>query len=460
MNIKLKFFLLILLCLSIFCFSCRKFLAIPAPKNQLLNSEVFTDSAGATDAVNGIYINIMQAFSLNIGSGGLTLYPGLSADELSPTSNVSDVTDFYRNEIAITNKINRASLWENAYHIIYLANACLEGLTQSKIKDVVKNQLIGEVMFMRGFMLFNLANLYGPIPLVLTTDYRKNEVLQRTSVDSVYAQLINDLTVARNLMSAKYPTPGRFRPNRFTASALLSKVCLYQKDWVNAEKNATEVIDAGIYNLEPDLDNVFLSTSHETIWKLSPVFPGVETWEGFFFVPAGSNVIPQYIISNTLLNAFEQGDERRQKWINKSTVNGTDYYYPYKYKLGCDSVSMPLEDYVVFRLSEQFLIRAEARAEFNDLSGATSDLNLIRNRAGLKNVNPADQESVLSAILHERQLELFCEWGNRWFDLKRTGKANDVLSLIKPGWDPHDTLYPVPQTELNSDPFLTQNPGY
>lgn len=460
MNTEYKLFLLVLLCLPIFCLSCRKFLDIPAPKNQLVNSEVFTDSADATDAVNGIYIYMMQPFSLNIGSGGLTLYPGLSADELSPTSNVPDVIDFYRNEIAVTNNLNRASLWENAYHILYLANACVEGLTQSKIQETVKNQLIGEAMFMRTFILFNLTNLYGPIPLVLTTDYHKNEVLQRTSADSVYFQLIKDLTVARNLMSAKYPTPGKFRPNKFTASALLSKLCLYQKNWANAEKYATEVIDAGIYRLEPNLDNVFLSGSHETIWKISSVFPGFETWEGYFFVPTASNIIPTYIISDTLLNAFEKGDERRQKWINKVSVNGTNYYYPYKYKFGYDSLSTPLEDYVVFRLSEQYLIRAEARAEQNDLIGSTSDLNLIRNRAGLPNTNPVDRESALSAILHERQLELFCEWGNRWFDLKRTGKANDVLSLSKPGWDPNDTLYPVPQTELNRDPFLTQNPGY
>ncbi len=451
---------MILLFLSILCFSCRKFLEIPAPKNQLFNSAVFTDSTDAADAVIGIYINMMQAFSLNICSGGLTLYPGLSADELFPTTNVPDITDFYRNEIAVTNNLNSSSLWANAYNILYQANACLEGLTEGNLPDGVKNQLIGEVKFTRAFILFNLTNLYGPIPLVLTTDYHKNEELPRTSTDSVYAQIITDLTNARNLMSASYPTAGRFRPNRFTAIALLSKVYLYQKDWANAEKNATEVIEAGVYNLNPNLNNVFLSGSSETIWGLSSVFPGLETWEGYFFIPARSNTIPPYIISDTLLNVFEKGDERRLKWIHKTTVNGTDYYYPYKYKLGYDGLSIPLEDYVVLRLADQYLIRAEARAEQNNLSGAASDLNLIRNRAGLQNANPPDQESMLSAVLHERQVEFFCEWGNRWFDIKRAGKANDVLSSIKPGWNSNDTLYPIPQTELNSNPFLTQNPGY
>lgn len=446
--------------LSIFYFSCKKFVEIPLPKNQLLSSAVFADSANATNAVIGIYINMIQAVSLNMASGGLTLYPALSADELYPTNNVTDENDFYRNEIDVNNSSNTSSLWMNAYGILYSANACLEGLANSNISTSVKNQLTGEAKFARALVLFNLTNLYGPIPLVISTDYHKNQVLRRSSSDTVFAQIVNDLTDAQNLLSPNYPTTGRFRPNRYTASALLSKVYLYRKNWVKAETKATEIIGAGIYSLEPDLNNVFLSGSSETIWKLSSVFPGVETWEGYFFLPVTASSVPSYVITDHLLNAFENGDKRKQDWLNKNTINGNDYYYPYKYKLGYDGLTIPLEDYVVFRLSEQYLIRAEARAQQDNLSGAIADLNLIRNRAGLQDTTFKDQASLLSAIRHERQVELFCEWGNRWFDLKRTGRASEVLSLIKPGWQAKDTLYPIPQTELTSNPFLTQNPGY
>lgn len=460
MNFKNRFVFLFLSGLSIFYFSCKKFVEIPLPKNQLLNSAVFADSANATGAVIGIYINMIQAVSLNIASGGLTLYPGLSADELYPTNNVTDENDFYKNEIDVNNGLNSTSLWMNGYSILYSANACLEGLANSNIPTAVKNQLTGEAKFARAFVLFNLTNLYGPIPLVTSTDYHKNQALRRSSPDTVYAQIINDLTDAQNLLSSNYPTTGRFRPNRYTASALLSKVYLYQKSWGKAEANATEIIDAGIYSLEPDLNHVFLSGSNETIWQLSSVFPGAETWEGYFFLPVAPGLMPSYVITGHLLNAFENGDKRKKDWLNKNTVNGNDYYYPYKYKLGYDGLTVPLEGYVVFRLSEQYLIRAEARAQQNNLSGAITDLNLIRNRAGLQDTTFTDQASLLSAIQHERQVELFCEWGNRWFDLKRTGTATEVLSLIKPGFQANGTLYPIPQTELNSNPFLTQNPGY
>ncbi len=433
---------------------------IPTPKNQLVNSTVFADSADATNAVVGIYINMMQAFSLNISSGGLTLYPGLSSDELYPTNNIVEENDFYKNEISITNSLNSSSLWSNAFSILYDADACLEGLTQSNIPNLVKNQLIGEAKFTRAFILFNLTNLYGPIPLVISTDYHKNQILPRSPSDTVYTQIINDLKDAQNLLLTSYPTAGRFRPNRFTATALLAKVNLYQRDWLGAEKNATQIIDAGLYSLEADLNNVFLTGSNETIWKLSSVIAGLETWEGYYFVPASSDQIPGYIITNNLLNAFENGDQRLIKWLNNNTVNGISYYYPYKYKLGYDGLSTPLEDYMVFRLAEQYLIRAEARANQNNLNGAIDDLNTIRNRAGLENTAASDQTSLLSAIQHERQVELFCEWGNRWFDLKRTDEATNILSPIKPDWQATDTLYPIPQTELNSNPFLSQNPGY
>ena len=90
------------------------------------------------------------------------------------------------------------------------------------------------------------------------------------------------------------------------------------------------------------------------------------------------------------------------------------------------------EFYVVLRLAEQYLIRAEARANNNDIVGAQNDINVIRNRAGLNNTSANDKASILNAIEHERQTELFAEWGNRWFDLKRTDRADMVLGSLKP----------------------------
>jgi len=107
-----------------------------------------------------------------------------------------------------------------------------------------------------------------------------------------------------------------------------------------------------------------------------------------------------------------------------------------------------------------YLIRAEAKTHLNDLPGATDDINMTRLRAGLGKLSVVDITGTINAIMKERQAELFCEWGNRWFDLKRTNAATAVLSPVKPFWKSTAVLYPVPVTEINTNPNLTQNAGY
>lgn len=116
---------------------------------------------------------------------------------------------------------------------------------------------------------------------------------------------------------------------------------------------------------------------------------------------------------------------------------------------------------MVFRLAEQYLIRAEARAQQGDATGAKADINAIRNRAGLPDTDADGQASILAAIEHERRIEFFTEWGHRWFDLKRTGRADAVLSPIKPNWQSTDVLFPIPLQEIENNPnLLPQNAGY
>jgi len=121
----------------------------------------------------------------------------------------------------------------------------------------------------------------------------------------------------------------------------------------------------------------------------------------------------------------------------------------------------------VFRLAEQYLIRAEAKAQQGtDMIGAAADLNVIRNRAGLANTTASTHDDLLAAVAHERQIELFAEWGHRWFDLKRTGQVDAVMSAVTPQknpsgtWKTYQQLYPVPQSEISKNPFLKQNAGY
>jgi hypothetical protein len=118
----------------------------------------------------------------------------------------------------------------------------------------------------------------------------------------------------------------------------------------------------------------------------------------------------------------------------------------------------------VMRLPEQYLIRAEARAMQGRLSGAIKDLDVVRSRAGLEllaDMEPdMDGEGLLEEIMDQRKKELFAEWGHRWLDLKRSGRATEVLGPIKPLWQDTDILFPIPEEERGKNPNLSQNNGY
>ena len=257
--------------------------------------------------------------------------------------------------------------------------------------------------------------------------------------------------------------PGeRDQPNKWVATALLARALLYTSDWQGAAMQAGAVIEnSSLFSLNANLNEVFLKNSTETIWQLKPNGTTINSNEGNMFILISSPEL--FLLSDQLLKAFEPGDNRRRDWIDSIVVGGNVYYFPFKYKI--KTGNDPFNEYsMVLRLAEQYLIRAEARAQINDLAGAQADVNAIRERAGLDDIYPPNQIEMLAAVAQERRVELFTEWGHRWLDLKRTDKIDTVMAVITPQkgghWDSHQQLYPLPQTELINDQQLVQNPGY
>lgn len=438
--------------------SCTEFVQVAPPDNQVVSSAAFSNDQSATSAVVGIYSQIMTK-GMYFMNGAMTLYPALTSDELYNTSPNADVDPFTNNAIPSNSYIIQNNIWRNAYGVVYQVNACLEGIAgSSNLNRSVSNQLTGELKFIRALCYFYLTNIFGDVPLELSTDYRQNEITGRTNQDKIYNQIVTDLQDASELLNTSDISPNRVRPNKWAAIALLARTYLYLQQWSKADSAATIVIGSGLYSLENNPDSVFLSSSTETIWQLMPVVNSLNTAEGQYFIPSSNKVIPSYAVTSFLLSSFEIGDKRKIDWLDSVIVNNEVYYYPYKYKVaGGNSV---IEYYIALRVAEQYLIRAEARAEENDLAGAEADLNKIRNRAGLPNVTTNSQSELLSFIAHENRIEFFCEWGHRWFDLKRTRQIDSVLETEKQDWKPTDALYPIPYQEILSNPNLKQNTGY
>lgn len=460
-----QIFLLVLIAFMLV--ECKKSLHVPPPADQLIGSTVFENEGTALAAMVGIYHRMVQDNGLASGSfGSISYIGGLTSDELSIHSGMLE-QQFYRNEILSDNSTMSGHLWNKAYQYIYSSNAIIEGIMKSeKLTAEAKNQLDGEARFLRSFLHFYLVNLWGDVPVVATTDYRKNSDATRAPESDVYKFIENDLLEAISQLPNNYVSgvsdlsEERIRPSAYSARALLARIYLYLSRWEEAAENASEVINQeAIYHLS-ELPGVFLKNNKEAIWQLSSPGNVINAPDAQIYIIEEGNVPSSGTINPFLLNSFEEGDQRRIWWIDSVVSGGVTYFFPFKYKVFSDPDTK--EYTTIMRLAEQYLIRAEARAHLGNLSGAIDDVNVIRNRAGLPSLpGTLDLDQILKAVMQERRVELFTEWGHRWFDLKRTGQIDSVMLAEKPDtWQATDALFPLPMTETLINPRLTQNPGY
>lgn len=480
-------FILPLLFIILSLESCKKLIEIDSPFTSINEKNVYNTDATAAAVLTGIYAkwssSNINGFTSNGVITNISLLAGLSSDEVT----LFDISDgnllaFYTNSLSgNVNSLTGStapSYWSDIYTSIFYANSAISSLTNnSLISSKVRSQLLGEAKFIRAFCYFYLINIYGDVPLLLGTDFSINKLATRTSIDVAYDQITNDLSEAKNLLSESFlssnvtsVTNERVRPTKWAASALLARVYLYRGKYLEAENESSVIINqASLFKLD-SLNAVFLKNSGEAIWQLQCVSSTqANTGEGYYFDlpstgPSTTNSYPVYL-SQFVVNSFENADQRRMKWIDSATVNNKIYYYPYKYKADRSTDNGDIKEYLmVFRLAELYLIRSESRAQLGRLEDSKADLNLIRNRAGLSNNKASSKEELLSDILHERQIELFTEWGQRWFDLKRLGKIDQVMSIVCPQkggtWSTNFQLYPIPNSELLADPNLKQNTGY
>jgi hypothetical protein len=485
--------------------SCNKLVEAPIPSESMADENVYNIDATAIAVLDGIYISMNANAQPFQGNQSIMLLSGLSADELTLYSGLTGSANFYNSYYtnslaqALGGTFAGAENWSLLYSYVFRCNAAIEGLQASTgLSTAIKQQLLGEATFLRAIYYFYLVNLFGDVPLALTTDPEVNIHLLRSSKADVYLQIITDLQDAEEKLNASYlngqlliSTTERVRPTKWAAKALLARVYLYTGDWANAETKATDVINnTALFSLLP-LNSVFLKNSKEAIWQLQPTDINFNTLEAQTLVipPTGpdGNICPAYL-SIKMLASFEADDQRAVygNWVNMTiydvSATSTDtVLYANKYKLyeldatiTSETGTTNMQEYfMMLRLGEQYLVRAEARTQQANISGAQADVNAIRSRSFLtpKPIAVTDKTGLLAAILHERQVELFCEGGHRWLDLKRTGKIDEVMKGITPlksngvtMWQSYQALYPLPYNDLYvsliPNPSLVQNDGY
>ncbi len=446
-------------------FSCEDFVEVAPPNDRLISQSVFDNENSARSAIQGIYNQLMIIYFSNGGENSVTNLAGLSADNLEtirPTN--ATFLEFQENEILPDNNRN-LGLWSGAYNIIYLTNSLLEGISSSDLNEDFINELAAQARFIRAFSYFYLVNLYGEVPLLLSTDYVTNAVAEREPVEEVYAQIVNDLQLAIPLLNENYTDGERTTIVRSAGKALLARVQLYRKNWIQAAELSTQVIsNQQLFTLLDDLNQVFLKNSREAIWQLSPLGRGnstTQTEEGALYVidPTLPGIYNLQLTADLITN-FSEEDQRAEFWIGYFEDNNV--YYPYKYKDGYSTNNLT-EYSMVLRLAEQYLIRAEARVMMGQYNLAVEDINRIKQRAGIELLDADQQwseEDLLEILIEEKRKEFFTEWGHRWLDLKRLHLATSILSSHTSEWQPTDVLYPIPEEERLSNINLSQNEGY
>ena len=459
-NIKLyKLKSLVLIAVFVCFFSCKDFLEIDPPVTEVTEELVFDDDNSAESTIRGLYARFINSHSLATGrEGSVTYLLALSGDNLNYLG-IDDELEGVFNADILSDSRRIETIWTNAFETIFYANSILDGLQDApNVSDGVKGQLQGEALFMRAFCNFYMVNLFGPIPLVQTVNVETNRNISRSEPSLIYESIISDLLQSEELLADDFSFGAgeRLRPNKAAPQSLLARAYLYTEEWSSAIEKASLVIDHPDFQLEADPTSVFLANSSESIFQMID-FRGTVGEALTFPVTSASNL--NHELRPDLLNLFEPEDLRLQ-WVDTIDISGTDYIFPFKYR-NADSGMPGVEYSTLLRLAEVYLIRAEAYARSNNVANAISDLNVIRNRAGLPNSSSSNQSEVIDEIEVQRRLELFAEWGHRWLDLKRTNRLSVVVGPIKADWTSEDALYPVPLDELELNQNLgSQNPGY
>lgn len=346
----------------------------------------------------------------------------------------------------------------------------------------------------RAWNLFQMSYIWGDIPLVNTippaiTAENIEEVYDeyfpgRTPIADIYAQIISELEYACENAPDTDPANKHLFTKAF-AHGMLARIYAEAtaRDWSKVAQHCAAVEGMG-YKLVDDYAQMWaydeadaVRNTSESIFEITwSKSNGNWVWMMFHrnaYNPDDSYSWIKWITpSRDLIAAYDaEGDtERKNACIVYDEAIWSNYYpgdaYAFMHKVPTNASSI-----ILMRLGEIYLLHAEALAMTGDLAGATEYVNKVRTRAGIKTIAvPSSQEAMIDAILKERRLELAFE-GFRFFDLlrhgfERTKAIHDAMPQQDSYWQPRfplteETVFmPIPQTALDNNPSLVQNPGY
>lgn len=470
--------------------SCQDDFLDRLPLGEVANTDEL-GIGGQETAVFGIYSLLRTT---TVGSWNRYWFGSIRSDDAAKGSNEGDAAAFgsaFNNfEYVATNGLN-TSWWNDHYKVIFACNEVINNVQDSE--DATPADLINEAeaKAIRALMYFELRRDYGEVPIITATiDNPEDAFAPKSSVEEVDAFIIEDLEFAVQHLPEAWPSfPGRATLG--FANSLMAKLYLYQGDqegWTNAYAKSTEVINSGIYSLDPNLVNLFEvggDNGVESVFEIQQLVTDNQTYNNNYYESQGVRGTGVWnlgwgfnVPTQVLVDSFEPGDLRKGNTILESGKDDGGFGsgtlptappldQPYWNKKAYTKASARSEfgrnanlweNIKIIRYADVILMAAEAANELGMTTEAIDLLNQIRSRAGLSGTNASGQSDVRNAIKRERRAEFAME-ESRFYDLVRWGDASTVLGGL--GYQPRHALYPIPQEAIDqSGGIIVQNPNY
>lgn len=465
---------------------------------RIPTTESYTDSLSILNGVTAAYSSLQDLYGRGGGSRGLFIFGEIPSDNSYTVTSGERLNEFNDFTLFSDNQ-HIQSYWLSTYRTIARCNLILSRAGAVKLTDATRNRYYGEVRFLRALTYFNAVRIWGDIPLVTQEIQSIQDAYPfgRKPVAEVYAQIEEDLTFAENNLPVAQTGVNLGRATKGAATTLLGKVLLTQKKYQAAADKLQPLATGTTYALQATYANVFATNNEmnsEIIFAARYTKGTLGLGSAFttWFMPAYTTAQ-----STTLLGAAFTGQQFNTvdtDLIAAFTASGTtdvraatSYvlptgaattlgYYTRKYIDTPTSATDAENDWIVLRHADLLLMYAEAVNEASGPSAAAlTAINQVIRRSRNLPVATANatvdlpaattRETLRTRLETERRLELNFE-GHRWFDLVRTDRAIPVMNAFfarassTVRIDQNDLLFPIPVQEIQTNPILTQNPGY
>lgn len=445
--------------------------------SQLAPSTLFTTESGLSSVLNSAY-----AYSHRSGAGATWAAYFLGANPAGELWGQGGSIETYWVQLqdftwdGTHDQIN--SIWGVYFNAVRDANIVLDNVNNPTFSESFIATATAEARFIRGWAYSELYNLFGPVPIYSSSS---DDPLQpRATEEETKAFIEGELTAA----IAGLPASAVFgRGTKGAAMGILCKYYMNTRQWQKAADVAQDIIDLGTYALQQNYADVFAfdnEGNNELLWALPKDASVASTANNVVALvfppdyprPYSNNGVfaARTYLFDSFVNSFEASDIRKDLIITSWSSNGVDQpalgsnrSFPFKYGWDPNAVGANQgNDVPIVRYADILLSRAEA---LNEISGPTQEaidlINEVRERAQATPLTLAgfDQQSLREAILRERSWEFFHEGKSREDQIRQGVFISGAVARGKNA-KPYHVLYPIPETELDANSLLVQNPGY